>query len=231
MKNRIKLLLIVFVMIFITGCEVNYNLEFTDNTLEENIDIILSESESTQDNKEKLQYSLEEEAYAISKQRNQDKYITDISINHGKYIGNLNYSYTVDNFADANLINQCYDSFSFVKVEDGYSLTTSDIFKCLVFSYLPVDKYNITITTNHLVSSHNADNVDGNKYIWIIKSNGDLEIEKPIKITFSDETQTDQMKDNLREKSNTVLIFILGGLFLIIGVIYIIYYIKNKRNS
>lgn len=231
MKNRIKLLLIVFVMMFITGCEVNYNLEFTDNALEENIDIILSEKESTDENKEKLQYSLEDEAYAISKQWAQNKYNIDVKEENNKYVGTLKYGYTVDNFPYAHLINQCYDSFSFVKIEDGYSLTTSDIFKCLVFSYLPVDKYSITITTNHLVSSHNADNVDGNKYIWIIKSNGDLEIEKPIKITFSDETQTDQMKDNLREKSNMVLIFILGGLFLIIGVIYIIYYMKNKRNS
>lgn len=231
MKNGIKLIIIVCLIIFITGCEVNYNLEFKDNILEENIDIILSEEESTGENKEKMKYSLENEAFSISKQTVHEQYITNFKEEKNKFIGNLNYSYTVDNFADANLINQCYDSFSFVRVESGYSLVTSDIFKCVVFSYLPVDKYNITITTDYLVKEHNADIVDKNKYTWIIEANGDVQTKKPIKIVFSNETKGTQLKDKMRTNSSTILITILGGLFLIISVIYIIYYIKNRRNS
>lgn len=230
MKNCIKLIFVVCLIIFITGCEVNYNLEFKDNILEENIDIILSEEESTEENKEKMKYSLENEAFSISKQTVHEQYITNFKEEKNKFIGKLNYSYTVDNFADSNLINQCYDSFSFVRVDSGYSLVTSDIFECVVFSYLPVDKYNITITSDYLVNDHNADFVDGNKYTWVIKSNGDVEIEKPIKIIFSDETKSTQLKDKMRENSSTILIIVLGGLFLIISVIYVIYYIKNKRN-
>lgn len=230
--NKIKkVIMLIFCAIFISGCEVNYELTFNDSSLEENINIILSEKESTKENGEFMQSSLDFRAYAISNQWTQEKYNTELIDKNGQYIGNLNYEYTVDNFNNAHLINLCYDSFSFVKTDKGYSLVTSDTFECLDFDYMPVDKYNITITTNHLVSDHNADIVDGNKYTWIINSNGDVEIEKPIKITFSDATQKDQIQDNLRENSNTILMFILGGLILIIGVIYIIYYTKNKKNG
>lgn len=221
----------MFFIIFITGCEVNYQLDFTDNSLTENIDIVLSNEESNQENYEYMKSALDFRAYSISNQWIQEKYNTDIIDKKGQYIGKLNYDYTLENFNNAHLINLCYDSFNFVKLDEGFALVTSDIFECLVFDYMPVDKYNITIKTNHIVLDHNADFVEDNKYTWVIKSNGDVEIEKPIKITFSDKTGNDQLHDQMRENSNTILIIILSGLFLIISVIYIIYYVKNKRNS
>lgn len=215
------------VLLFTTGCEVNYELDFTDDVLSEKISVNLSDIENTAENIDMMDYMGENEAFAISKRTVHEPYKYDRKGNTGV----LSYNYTVDSFNENHLIDQCYDSFNFVKTDDGYTLVTSDIFRCGVFSYMPVDKYNIVITTNRLVLSNNADIIDGNKYIWNINSNGVVDIQKPIKISFSNETQRDLFTDKLSDNSGYVLIGVLGLLILASGIVFIIFIVKNKKNQ
>lgn len=223
--------LLLFVILLVTGCEVNYNLDFSGDSLKENITVSLSGNDFTPDNIDKMKYSAEYEAYAISRRTIHEKYNFTYEDKRDEFIGKFNYDYTVDNFNDAHLIRECYDSFNFVKTDSGYSLVTSDTFKCLVYSYLPVNKYTITITSDRVVTGHNADKIDGNKYIWIMNSNGDSLIKKPIKIDFSNETLKDKNLSELSNKSGTVLIIIGIGVLSILAITVIVFIVKSQKNQ
>lgn len=231
MKKKMLLILVMLVPFFLTGCTVDYNLTFNDSELNEVININLDETENNKENIEKMEYSAQYEALAISKQRNQKLYQFTGKQNNGKYIGSFSYNYSTSEFNDAHLIRQCYDSFNFVKTEKGYQLVTSDLFRCGSYSYMMVDRYTITITTNHKVIESNADQVDKNKYIWVIDTNGEVNINKPIKIIFSNETIMEQLSNDLLNNSKIITFIVIGILSCVIITVAIVFTIKSKRNG
>lgn len=221
----------LFCLTFLTGCTVDYNLDFTDNKLSEVINVNLDASENNAENIQKMEYSAKYEVAAISKQYTQIPYNFTSKKQKDKYIGTFSYDYKVTEFNDEHLIRTCYDTFNFVQTDKGYQLVTSDIFKCGSYSYLPVEKYTITITTNHKVIESNADVVDKNKYTWVIETNGKVDIEKPIKIIFSNETSLELIADELSNNSKSVIFIVLGVLGCAIIVTSIVFVIKTKRNG
>lgn len=231
MKKKNLLILMLFCLTCITGCTVDYNLDFTDTELKEVININLTASENNEENIDKMEYSAKYEAAAISKQYNQVPYNFTSAKQKDKYVGTFSYDYTTTEFNDAHLIRTCYDSFNFVQTEKGFQLVTSDTFNCGSYSYLSVEKYTITVTSNHKVIESNADMVDKNKYIWIITPNGKLNIEKPIKIVFSNETSLEIMSDELSNNSKLVTFIVLGALGCAMIITSIIFIIKTKKNG
>ena len=225
--KRLRIISLILTIFFVTGCEVNYELNFVDDTLDEKISVVLSEDENTSENLESMDYMAANEAFAISKRLDQRLY----NYTRKKNTGIFDYSYSVDNFNDNHMIDQCYDSFNFVQTEKGYSLTTSDTFRCGAFNYMPVDKYNIVITTNKEVLTNNADRVEGNKYIWEIDTRGNVNIKKPTRIMFSFKTQQDILRDKLKDNSDYVLVGILSVLFIGIVGLLITFTIKSRRNQ
>lgn len=223
----IRIICLFLIVLLVTGCEVNYELNFTDSDLDEKISIILSENESTDENFEIMDYRVKNEGFAKSSGKDQELYTYNRTNNKGV----LSYKYNVNDFSENHSIDQCYDSFNFVPTDDGYLLITSDVFRCGYFDYIPVDKYNIIITTNREVLDNNADRIEGNKYIWEIETNGNVDIEKPIKIKFSNKTQKDLLRDKLSSNDSYVLAAILGILLLGIVTIFIIFTIKSRRNQ
>lgn len=226
MKKKVIIALILLCFL-LTGCQVDYKLEFRNDDLIENISISLASGEYNEENIAKMDYMGNNEAFAISERMTQKKYIYDRKNN----IGYLNYTYNVDNFNRNNLFRQCYDSFNFFETEEGYKLVTSDNFKCGVFSYVPVNSYVITINTNRVVLEDNADRIDGNNYIWEIIPNNEVEIEKPIYIYFSNKLKSEVMADKFAENSKYVLIIILASLAILLVILVSIIWVKNKKNQ
>lgn len=225
--RKTRIIGLILAVFFVTGCEVNYELDFTDDVLDEKISVVLSEDENTNENLERMDFTAENEAFAISKRTDQRLY----NYTRKKNTGIFTYSYNIDDFNNNHIIDQCYDLFNFVQTDDGYSLTTSDTFRCGAFNYMPVDRYNIVITTNKEVLNSNADKIEGNKYIWEIETNGEVAIKKPIKIMFSYKTQQDLLRDKLKDSADYVLIGILCVLFVGIVSVLVIFTIKNRRNQ
>ena len=231
-KKKLLLVLVLFGSFLVTGCTVDYNLSFNDSELKETININLIGSENTEENIEKMKYSLENEAVAISKRGIYKIYEFSDKQDKDKYIGSFTYNYSTTEFNDAHIIRQCYDSFNFVKTEKGYQLITSDIFRCGSYSYMMVDKYTITITTNHKVIENNADQVDKNKYIWVIENNNDsVNINKPIKIVFSNETNLEQLSNDLASNSKIITFAVIGIISCAIIIVTIVFVIKSKKNG
>lgn len=217
--------------IFITGCTVDYNLDFTDTELSEVININLDSSENNEKNIESMNYSAQYEANALSINGNTKKYSFNGKQTKSGYTGSFSYDYSIEDFNKARLIRECYDSFNFVKTEKGYQIVTSDIFRCGVYSYMKVDKYTITITSNHKVIENNADQVEKNKYTWIINPNGEVNINKPIKITFSNETIIEEISNELLNNSKLITYIVIGVIGCAIMVVSIIFIVKMKKNG
>lgn len=220
--KRIKVVFLVFFLAMLSGCSVQYNLEFKDYKLTEQIHIVLEGLDYRTD---KIDYLKNFKFLAISKGRDQVEYQKNFNDQNGKFVASYNYEYKIEDFYKNNVLNHCYDSFSLVEDNDYYLLSTGKTFNCLSVEYQPVDEYVINITTNHKVLEHNADKVSNNKYSWIIDNNdNEAYATKPIMIKFSKE-----IDKGILDNAAVTIIAILVTILIIGGIIFLIAYYKNKQ--
>ena len=156
-----KKIFLMIMLLLVTGCQVEYNLEFTDEKLKETIKVIIDKNEEN-----KISDLKNNEAYAIFNSTTEELYNKKFKTDRKNFYATYDYTYNINNFSQAFYLNQCFDAVSFVKSDNNYILTTSKGFNCMEIEYIFVDSYNITITTNHNVIGHNADEVKKGKYIW-----------------------------------------------------------------
>ena len=230
--KKIKIFILLTAVFLITGCEVNYSLEFKDGIFNEDISFSL---ENNSNNIETINYL-----------KNSDQYVYYISdddidkINYNKTIKNnnnfvdFNYSYSYTNgLKDARVLTECFDAYSFIEEHDHYLIQTGNKFNCLVYDYMIADKINITIKTNNKVLENNADNVDGNKYMWTIDNSNFNN--KPILFKVSKElNQTNFVTDfmnNMNNGSFTILFIMLVAAVMVGVIIFIVYNINKKNNA
>ena len=117
-------------------------------------------------------------------------------------------------------VNTCYDYFTVLRNNDEESgneqLIISTSAKNYCFEMYPnLESITVNLKTNHKVVSHNADQVNDNNYVWNINKNNASQ--KTMQIILSEETVFTM---------NWGLIFVIGGVILGIGLIYLV--IKNK---
>lgn len=212
-----KLIILLSISLLLCGCEVNYNLDFTDDTLTEDITVSLDKSRYSIENFEELKnYNF----FAINDILNPLEYEKEFKEESHNYIGNYKYKYFIFNYNSSNILSTCYDVHSFINDENQYILTTSNVFKCMPFEYMDVDKITITLTTNHKVIDNNADKISGDKYIWEI-TNENKE-NKPIKIIFDKEKE---------DKNDINYIIVLLVIFGTTGIIAFILWRIYKKND
>lgn len=214
---NLKKFILLIILLFFSGCQVKYKLEFIDNELIENINIEIEDNNSKQINDLKLY-----EAYAIFDTSYQKLY--DVNFNQNDtFSANYKYNYSLNEFNHAMYINTCFDGFSFISSNDNYVLSTSKGFKCMVLDYNRIDKIEIKVSTNHEIIESNADEIKNNELIWNINENNAKE--KSIYIRFG------QIKElNFFEK-NWLGISILGGLVIIVLAVVIFIIIIGKKNN
>ena len=81
--------------------------------------------------------------------------------------------------------------------------------------YPNLESITVNVKTNHKVVSHNADQVSDGKYVWEIDKNNAGG--KTLQIILSEDTVF---------TLNWGLVFGIGGVILVIGIVYLV--IKNK---
>lgn len=218
-----KKILILLSVFLLTGCSVEYNLNFNDEKLEENISIILSGDSYNDVAIEQLK---KEKVFAIYDGIGKEEYDITFKDNNDIFTSNYKHTYSLEDYNRGTIINQCYDAIGFAKNEDEYMLTTSNEFRCLYYNYMDVDSVKISITTNHKVVSNNADMVEKNTYIWEINESNAKN--KPIRIVFSEETKK-SLWDIIVEMN--VLYFFLIAVVIAGGIIFTLAYMKDKKNN
>ena len=239
--NKIKRLLLLFIIILLTGCEAEYNIEINNNVNLKEIISIIETDQNIFDKKNSQLYNRTPKEYLETNLKwptsvynngevnpyepiklNNTYYYTKTNISNYKQLG-LRYSYNhmQRKYKETNLVNKCYD-IKYSKNNNTISLETISSFKCFD-EYKLLDKVTINLNSTCNVNKENSDKKEDNKYTWYItKENIDKKIE--FEIECKEITENDS-------KQNIVLIIFMGGYILLISLFALIIKVLHNKNN
>lgn len=212
----IKLILILFLIIVVSGCTAQYELEIKDNEISEKLILLETRKElfdtplsSGFTTRELFDYVMSDNEFA------NDNYEVK-SLNSDEQLGIEYNSGSIVDVINSSILNQCYINPTMTENEGIITINTGSNFKCYEY-YENLETINVVLKTNHGVINSNADSVDGNKYTWNITKDGNKQIE------FSYDT-TKTSGDNL------VIIVIISVLVFIVLIGLYVFSKMKKEN-
>ena len=206
----IKLILCCLCIFIITGCTKEYKLYIGDNKIVETFHMVIED-----DNK--YSYSPDGDFYPLHNDFNH-KYKKKLKKEKGKSILDLEYKYSLDDFVNANSLNQCFDEKQIINNLSYYEIKLGKPNGCMF-----QEDYVINIITRNEVVDNNADIIKGNRYTWHVdnKENSDF------KLVFKIKKGT--AKTIFEE--NKIYIFIGLTLFATLVIITLIFIIRRIRKN
>ena len=238
MKKRILLLIII--ILFTTGCTCEYNLDIVNDSYKETITL-------TADNQEELkQFNInwkiptDKEEYDIGeKVGSTPTYESDLyDYNLSNNILTFTHTFSEDGIINSTAVFNCYDLLNIEEYDSALIISTSSKLRCFD-SYPEINTINVTITVDKEVISHNADYVNGNKYTWYLKKSE--KDKNPINMTINnkinEKTKTETDNNNSKNNNNNnkitnkpdYTLYIFCAILLI--VMLLAYYLYNKLKS
>lgn len=216
MKKHIISLIFI---LFLTGCTVKYNIEFKDDKVFENFDVVVTEKEPNS-----IKYLKENDFYAYFNPE-MIKYNKTISTDKDITKFNYSYSYNIDDYKNSMALSSCFSGYSIIKEGNYYLISTSDGVKCMTSDYSTIiDELDIVITTNHKLIDTNADEVSNYRYIWHI--NRENYVDKSIYLKIYQDKYVINYKNSV---TNTLLIVLGIFVLVILPIIYIV--LKRKKSN
>ena len=203
-----KIILALFLVVFLTACQKEYNLFVEDDKITEEFNIIVPDND---ENNERLRLNY----YPLH--ANDDVFYEKRFIKENKNINaTFKYSYEPIEFVNANSINQCFDSKEIlVDNEDYYYFKLEKLRDCMTDYNI-----NINIITDNKVLSNNANKVSGNKYTWYLTNNN--------KDTFNLEIKIAKGKKN---NDIDIKYIIIISTVVILLIIFLAYFLHKKQKS
>lgn len=207
---KIKSIFIVLFLLLLTGCSVEYNLDISKNEYIENIDILDGIiTLNGEDANKKLNEIIRSNktiggplyGYNVEKILNNDQYGLKLNL---------------DNY-DLSTFKTCFSNFDISVVNDYYILKGDSGFNCLnIWNKDYTIKININIDGKIIDS--NANQVRNNIATWYIDSENDYVY---LKYSLNDKNH----------KNNLLGIILVCSLLIVIALIMVYIYIKNKKNN
>lgn len=218
---KFRKILILIILVLLCGCSNEYTLKISNDKFKENINITIPKSMIPVLTQEQIDAGIEiddqvtpfVEGKTASLITN-DKFYKKKSIEYDDYFNvQMDYTYNENEFKDANSINLCFE-YPELDFSESYYINLQGSFYCLY-----ADSVDIKIETSNKVHFNNADEIQGNTYIWHIdESNSDyvdikIEVDKGI--------------------STSTIFLIIVSCILIIAVAFVGYkfYIRNKEKN
>lgn len=238
MKKKILLLVL---LVFMTGCSAEYNIEIYNNEVREDMEFVSTNS-SIWDSivlygstyRDLLDDSINypyPAFYSTVVDENDTVRLDGVEYYDNKLISDpdklgqkLKYhKFTLENFSDSSIVNNCYQYFNVI--EDGDNIVLSTSLKNLCFYEYPIlENITINLKTNHKVVSSNANIVDGYHYTWNIdKDNKD---DAAIQITIKKDEYVFNYENELVKKV-MFFVLIIGIILGVGGICY--FYFKNRN--
>lgn len=218
-----KILFLICTCFFLTGCQVDYELHFNEDGIEEKIvsqfDYDIYEvAEGIKDSDafyieeiltgEKIQSLIEGEGY----------YQKEIKVSDKKTNSTLTYKYTYDNFEKSYLLDKCFEDKTFINDSNYYYISLDGDFSCFSNSNMK-----IKVTTDRKVIYHNADEIKDGNYIWNLDATKDK-----YNVIFQVSKIIEAQEEVKKEKIN---IFPLIGLIFFAIAFLMIFLFKRKINN
>ena len=182
---KIKRLLILIIVLFLTGCSTKYTLIVSNDSIKENIDIVIPKDmiPKLSDEEKKLGLELDDQITPFVEQDQYPIYDNyNIIYSKGKeesdkYIKlKLDYTFKPEEFIKANSLARCFSNYAY-SYEENYIFKASGDFYCLYS-----DKVEITIHAKNRVIKSNADSKKGRTHTWYITRNNPEDVDIDIEI-------------------------------------------------
>ena len=231
-----KKIILLLMIIFVSGCSAEYNLEYSDNTYKESLFINGNKNEQIDDN---LFSSIINDYYNKNIIINYDADPGDIKnedfplyynvynkkiIDDNRYGLLLNYNYeNKDDYIKSTIVNELFYD---VIVDNNYIEMKSikDVFS----NYDYLESITIKFNTDKYIKSINADEKIDNNYYWYIDK--DNYKNKNIYIIFAD-SRLDSIKSLSKENANKVIDISLLCILLFVLVFIIVIYSRIKKSN
>lgn len=238
MRNK-KFLLLFFCIVLLTGCTVDYELDITNELVDENITILDYNEENWDllldiNGHDPMSYR---ESINIYNNDDSNIYVTNDNskiydkelINEGALGLKFKTNYNINEFNNHTYIGNCYKYFNVKNDEDVYTLSTSKTFMCFGGVHPLLEQVNVKIKVNNEVIDSNADSHSGNVYTWnITKENAS---NKPIIITYRRDKTINEMIDEMFFSDDKIAIAIIVLVVVIVAILFAKAYNKNKKNN
>ena len=236
-----KMLLLFIMMFFFTGCDVVYNLEFSDNIFKENVEAVTDSSNLNGKDSNLFNIYLNKpiplsnrspfQPESNEKLEGIDYYdINDISTE--SEIG-LQFSGNFDNnnVNNSNLINFAAEDYNITTEKNKTIISVSDVSKFFI-QFPSLNTLTVNLTVNYKVGDNNADEINGNVYTW--KFDRDNYKNKSISIVIKKRSDAsvavnDFISTFINTIKNNYLVFVLLGIVLVVGIVY--FYLKKRQEK
>lgn len=206
--KKIKIFLLTIMIILLSGCSGNYNITINkDLTVDENVELIVN----TNGKDNVLKKTLVEEI-------GNDYKLQEISNNKTKITFNKKYGSIEDYLSSSVLYNEVFYNKEYDNDLKTITLgTNAKIWNKGMTNNFNIEDIKVSVTSPLKMLSSNADEIDGNKYIWNLN---DSSTSKDIFLQYS------LLKNKINYKSLILLIFLIIAL-----ITSIIYYDKYKKKN
>lgn len=214
-----KVLLIICSIILLSGCSINYNLNISNNNLDETINTSVTQTDystylnSPEDKPNTKLYDLlnQNDIYVFNNNVN-DVHQKNIVKNNDGYDVIYKYTYNYTNFVNSYIVNNCFDRYDIYNKDNYYYIKLSGGFNCYY------GETNINITTKNVVYNNNANNVNEDTYSWIINDSNkdDVNITFQLSKTKLKFSQTNSSESD--DYKNPYTIYIVISIVVIVAI-------------
>ena len=237
---KLRNIVIIIGIFLLTGCDAVYNLDISDNKIDESTNFHFLENDYHYDayspdiemkyfdNMDELIDDVMNEDYlAFDKKYNNKVFYQKKRINSDSVIFMNTYSF--DNFIHSYILNSCGKDVVFSNDKDSISLSAKIYYSCFGVDYGPhLNNLTINIKTDFTVLNHNADQVKGNTYTWFVK---DVDYNKSIKMILEKDKNINFLSESngLFTLSNFGVFMASFVVFLVLILIYFRFFTKKKH--
>lgn len=236
-KNKIMFLIIM--ILFLTGCECEYNLTINGNNYNEEVILTGDNSEEINSFDTKWEVPINKYYYNIGSDSDDTSMLSSEKYDYTLKGNTLTFKYNFNNSSinTSTAIYNCFNSVTINNYEENTIISTSTGAICLD-KYPDLKRVVINITVDKEVISENADTSNGNTYTWYI--NKDNANNKSIDMLLDNtEKNTTTTKSSFIDKFTTSSddkIFFDTEMYIFAFILFIVLLIgysiiKNMQNN
>jgi len=215
--------LFIIILILITGCSVEYNLNIDSSFSEHTVYIPESSEEMIDGTQYRLPALFSESRLTYDNSNLKEiKYYNIKTLKDNKF--SFNFVYDDNQLNDSNIANSCYQFFSVDAKENEVSILTGNKFYCFDV-YEELDSVTININSNYKVIQSNADKIVGKKHTWYITRENASN--KPIIFVYDKSKKNMTIMQYLID--NVPLVVVVGTTLMLGGITFLIINTKKKK--
>ncbi len=221
---KIKILILIFLIISLSGCTANYKLEINNKTIKERLTINNIDINEIKKVNIPIDYEIDDVSIYDKKSNDIDYYNIELTDNSAK----ISYNFNTEEFDSSMLFKNCYENATFTKDDYELLISTSNKFLCYD-EYDELEEITINVYSKYKLINTNADKIDNNNYYWYInKSNKDS---KKILLRLNTKIIKRTPFEIISESYYIMPAILIGIIIMTIIIISLIKKIGERRNK